>query len=262
MKLAVEKGCFAYKNGPEILSNICFEVSGGELLAILGPNGCGKSTLLRCMLGFLKWNSGRTLLDGQDIRGIPRRSLWQRLGYVPQARGAASACSVEEMLLLGRSSHISPLSRPGEEDFAVAWQTAEKLGLTGIMKKSCRELSGGQLQLVLIARALAGQPEVLVLDEPESNLDMKNQLLIMDTMTALAAEGMACVFNTHYPAHALRGAGKALMLLPGGEMRFGNSENVVTEENLRRAFGVDVAIGRVDTPSGPVTDVVPYLAGK
>ena len=110
--------------------------------------------------------------------------------------------------------------------------------------------------MVLIARAMAAEPEILVLDEPESNLDFKNQLIVLDTMTALAAEGVACIFNTHYPAHALQRAGKALMLSKDGRSIFGDTTSVVTEENIRRAFGVDALIGEVETPRSIMKNVV------
>ena len=110
--------------------------------------------------------------------------------------------------------------------------------------------------MVLIARAMAAEPEILVLDEPESNLDFKNQLIVLDAMTALAAEGVACIFNTHYPAHALQRAGKSLMLSKDGRSIFGDTTGVVTEDNIRHAFGVEALIGEVETPQNIMKNVV------
>jgi iron complex transport system ATP-binding protein len=132
----------------------------------------------------------------------------------------------------------------------------ERLGIAHLADKPCYAISGGELQMVLIARAMAAEPEILVLDEPESNLDFKNQLIVLDAMTALAAEGVACIFNTHYPAHALQRAGKALMLSKDGESIFGDTTAVVTEENIRRAFGVEALIGEVETPQNIMKNVV------
>jgi len=261
--LKIEGGCFAYKGGPQILKDINIEVGPGEILAILGPNGAGKTTLLRCMMDMLHWQGGRSLLDGEDIRGIPASRLWRRMAYVPQARSAAVSYTAFQTVLLGRSSRIGAFSAPSAEDMQVAENVMDRLGIRHLADKPCYAISGGELQMVLIARAMAAEPEILVLDEPESNLDFKNQLIVLDTMTALAAEGVACIFNTHYPAHALQRAGKALMLSKDGRSTFGDTPSVVTEENIRRAFGVDALIGEVETPRSIMKNVVAVrVAGR
>lgn len=254
--LRIENGNFAYKNGPQILKDINIEIGPGEILAILGPNGAGKTTLLRCMMDMLHWQSGRSLLDGEDIRSMPASKLWRRMAYVPQARSAAVSYTAFQTVLLGRSSHISAFAAPSEEDMKIAERVMERLGISQLADKPCHAISGGELQMVLIARAMAAEPEILVLDEPESNLDFKNQLIVLDAMTALAAEGVACIFNTHYPAHALQRAGKALMLSKDGRSVFGETTAVVTEDNIRRAFGVDALIGEVETPQSIMKNVV------
>ena len=254
--LRIESGSFAYKNGPQILKDINIEVEPGEILAVLGPNGAGKTTLLRCMMDMLHWQSGRSLLDGEDIRSIPASKLWRRMAYVPQARSAAVSYTAFQTVLLGRSSRIGAFSAPSGEDMKVAERVMDRLGISHLADKPCYAISGGELQMVLIARAMAAEPKILVLDEPESNLDFKNQLIVLDAMTALAAEGVACIFNTHYPAHALQRAGKALMLSKDGRSIFGDTTSVVTEENIRRAFGVDALIGEVETPHNIMKNVV------
>ena len=254
--LRIENGNFAYKSGPQILKDINIEVGPGEILAVLGPNGAGKTTLLRCMMDMLHWQSGRSLLDGEDIRSIPASKLWRRMAYVPQARSAAVSYTAFQTVLLGRSSRIGAFSAPSAEDMKIAESVMERLGISHLADKACYAISGGELQMVLIARAMAAEPEILVLDEPESNLDFKNQLIVLDAMTALAAEGVACIFNTHYPAHALQRAGKALMLSKDGRSIFGDTTSVVTEENIRHAFGVDALIGEVETPHNIMKNVV------
>ena len=254
--LRIESGSFAYKSGPQILKDINIEAEPGEILAVLGPNGAGKTTLLRCMMDMLHWQSGRSLLDGEDIRSIPASKLWRRMAYVPQARSAAVSYTAFQTVLLGRSSRIGAFSAPSAEDMKTAERVMERLGISHLADKPCYAISGGELQMVLIARAMAAEPEILVLDEPESNLDFKNQLIVLDAMTALAAEGVACIFNTHYPAHALQRAGKALMLSKDGRSIFGDTTGVVTEENIRHAFGVDALIGEVETPQSIMKNVV------
>ena len=257
VKLKVENGCFAYPKGKPLLKDIRFEAGPGDLVAVLGPNGAGKTTLLRCVMGFLKWTTGGSFLDGRALFSIPNRELWRSLAYVPQARGAAVAYTVEEMVLLGRGSRIGPFEKPSDTDIKEVHKVMARLGLAPFAGRKCTELSGGQLQMTLIARALASEPQVLILDEPESNLDFKNQLLVLDTVSELASGGMTCLFNTHYPAHALQRANKALLLSPDGTYLFGPTREVVTEENIRRAFGVRAVISEIETPEKVLRDVTP-----
>ncbi len=258
MMLSVENGCYKYpKSERQILKDICFELDEGQLLAILGPNGAGKTTLLRCVMGLLKWEKGASFLEGRDIRRIPNRELWQTVAYVPQAKAAAAIYTTEEMILLGRSSRFGLLAQPKEEDMAVVRRVMERLHIEHLAGRKCSEVSGGELQMVLIAKALAAEPRVLVLDEPESNLDFRNQLLILDAISSLTAEGMTCVFNTHYPAHALQRADRALLLSRDGGFRFGPTAEVVTESHIEEAFGVKAVIGEIETPERILRDVIP-----
>lgn len=263
MKIEVKDGTFRYSKQERIvLNNISFDAGPGDILAILGPNGAGKTTLLRCTMGLMNWQGGQTLIDGMDIRTIKPRKLWQDVSYVPQARQATAAYTVEEMVLLGRTARIGQFALPGKEDLAKAEEVMERLNVTRLRRRSCSELSGGEFQMVLIARALASEPKVLILDEPESNLDFKNQLLVLDTMSQLAADGMTCLFNTHYPAHALRRASKALMLSHDGSYRFGPTREVVTQGSIARVFGVNAVIGEVETPGNVYQDVIPVSIGS
>ena len=260
MTLTVQNGSFAYKKGASLLEGITLQAERGDVLAILGPNGAGKTTLLRCMLNLCRWKQGQTLLDGRDVRAIPERMLWQTVSYVPQAKTAVSSCTVEQMVLLGRSSRIGAFSAPTQTDLQKTHDAIGRLGLCSFTDRRCCELSGGELQMALIARALAAEPQVLILDEPESNLDFKNQLLVLDTMQSLAHAGLTCIFNTHYPAHALRRANKALLLGRSGKSLFGSTQDVVTEENISDYFGVRAVIGSIETPDGAYADVIPVSA--
>ncbi len=260
--LRIENGSFAYKGGPQILKDINIEVGAGEILAVLGPNGAGKTTLLRCMTDMLRWESGRSLLDGEDIKTMPAQTLWRRMAYVPQARSAATSYTAFQTVLLGRSARIGAFSSPKEEDMAVAERVMKRLGIWELADKPCHAVSGGELQMVLIARAMAAEPEVLVLDEPESNLDFRNQLVVLDAMTSLAAEGVACVFNTHYPAHALQRADKSLLLTKGGMSIYGPTKFVVSEDDIRSIFGVNAIIGDFEAADSTVQSVIPVSISK
>ena len=262
MNLTVKNGSFFYKKDTPIFNNINFSVDAGEILAILGPNGAGKTTMLRCITGMLKWRGGESLLDGEAISTMNSRKLWSKMAYVPQAKSASSAYTAFETVLLGRSSHLNAFSAPKQADLEKAREVMELLGIYHLADKKCTAISGGELQMVLIAKALASDPQVLILDEPESNLDFKNQLIVLDAMSRLAEKGMTCIFNTHYPAHALQRADKSLILSRGGAYVFGATSAVVTKENIRRAFGVEAVIGEIETPGNILQNVIPLqIAG-
>ncbi|MBR5508876.1 MAG: ATP-binding cassette domain-containing protein [Lachnospiraceae bacterium] len=262
MKLTVENGCFSYVKGQPILQNMNFSAQSGELLAILGPNGAGKTTLLRCMMGFLSWDSGKSTLDGKDMSRMTPKELWQHIAYVPQAKGTSSALLVSDMIMLGCTNRLGVFSTPGEKEKEQVKEIAEQLGITYLLNKKCNAISGGELQMVLIARALAASPEILILDEPESNLDFKNQLIVLDAMSRLAAEGMCCIFNTHYPTHALMRATKSLIVPKSGEAFFGNTAQIVTEENIERTFGVETIIGEVETSGNQYKSILPLRIAR
>lgn len=243
MKFEVRGGSFAFKNTAPILQNIDFSIEGGEVLSVLGPNGVGKTTLLRCMMGMLQWGSGGTYIDGRNIVDMSERELWRYIAYVPQAKYLPFAFTVEEMVLLGRNVHTGLFGTPGEKDRQICEQAMEVVGIAHMRNKSCNRLSGGELQMTLIARALCSQPKMLVLDEPESNLDFRNQLIILETVRRLSkADGLCCVFNTHYPAHALYISDKSLILSRGGKSLFGKSDLIINRKTMEDVFQVHVDI--------------------
>jgi iron complex transport system ATP-binding protein len=243
---SVEEGSFGYRHGARVLDAISFTVEPGQVLAVLGPNGSGKTTLLKCMMGLLNWNRGLSLIDGTPLSRIHYREVWQKIAYVPQAKNSVFSFTAEDMVVMGRSAHIGAFRQPGAADYGHARRAMETVGIYHLREKLCSEMSGGELQMVLIARALAAQPSMLVLDEPESNLDFRNQLVILETIEALARnQHISCVFNTHYPSHALKIASHALLLTREGGSRFGPAWKIINEENMRRAFEVNVHINEV-----------------
>lgn len=257
MRLSVENASFAYSKEAPVIKNLNFSAESGDLVAILGSNGAGKTTMLRCIMGFLKWEEGQSTLDGENIRKIPAKKLWSKVAYVPQAKGAFASMTAEDMILLGCTSRVGIFSAPGEKEREHVRQIAENLSIEGLLDKNCNEISGGELQMVLIARALASDPELLILDEPESNLDFRNQLIVLNTMSKLAADGICCIFNTHYPTHALTRASKSLILQKGGDTIFGETSKIVTEENIEGAFGVEAVIGEIETPGNVYQSILP-----
>ena len=243
MNFEVKDGCFQYPGGRRVLNNINFQVGQKEILSILGSNGVGKTTLLKCTLGLLQWHSGTTLIDGKNIKDMKHKEIWHNIGYVPQAKLSAFAYTVDEMVLLSRNSHLKMLEQPGSKDREIAGQCMERIGIGYLKGKLCSRISGGELQMVLIARALAAEPKLLILDEPESNLDFKNQLIVLETIKSLCdEEGISSIVNTHYPEHAISISDKALILNRDGSSVFGDADGTIAEHHLEKAFGVNVKI--------------------
>lgn len=260
MKFEVKNGAFSYGGRRQVFHDVSFCVEEPQILSVLGANGAGKTTLMRCMLGLLPWSDGGSYLDGTDIRRISSRQLWKQIGYVPQAKMTSFVYTVEEMAVLGRSSHLGPLAQPGKQDWEIVDECLEMTGISHLKGKLCSQLSGGEYQMVLIARALAGQPSLLVLDEPESNLDFKNQQVVLETVRSLCEQrGIGAIINTHFPEHALEISHKSLLLFPDGTSITGSAEQVITEENMTRAFDIHVHIQTLQVAGKPHTCVFPLL---
>jgi iron complex transport system ATP-binding protein len=256
--LEVKNASFGYKNNRLILQHINLELSGGQVLAVLGPNGVGKTTLLKCMMNIQTWTGGECLLNKVQVSRIPVSQLWRTIAYVPQAKNTAFSYTSEEMILMGRSAHIGLFSQPGKKEMAMAEEIMELLGIGHLRGKLCNQMSGGELQMVLIGRALIANPQILILDEPESNLDFKNQLVVLETIRDLARnKGIACLFNTHYPSHALKISTHALILDRTEHSVYGESQAVITEQNLRRSFDVAVHIHEVAVGAERYQSVIP-----
>lgn len=259
MTFEVKNGCYRYPGTErQILKDVCLRVESGKVLSVLGSNGVGKTTLLRCMMGMLKWNSGESLLDGTPLAQIPERELWQKIAYVPQAKSSVFSYTAKEMVTLGRSSHLKMFELPSAKDEKLALACMESIGILGLKDKQCNEMSGGELQMVLIARAITSNPSMLVLDEPESNLDFKNQLTVLNCIQELAHQrGISAIINTHYPDHALQIADDALILNRDGTCMYGKCTEVISEENLNRAFSVRVCIRSVEVENEAFHCVIP-----
>ncbi|HNR00689.1 MAG TPA: ABC transporter ATP-binding protein [Trueperaceae bacterium] len=249
--LEVKGGAYTLPTGRVLFSGIDLGLRAGEILCVLGPNGVGKTTLIHCVTGLKRWAAGATYLAGRSQASYSPREFWSKVGFVPQARANVFAYSVLEMVLLGLSTRVGEFGVPSAAQRAQALAVLERLEIAHLARRSCNELSGGELQLVFIGRALVNEPELLILDEPESHLDFKKQLIILDLVRRLAVEdGIACIMNTHFPNNAMRVATQILLLGGGARYLVGDAASVLTRANVAEYFEVDARIVTVATDAG------------
>ena len=228
--------CFHYKNCPVVLQDVAFQAEEGQFLAILGNNGAGKSTLLKCMNGILKPDAGSLLLDGEDLLALPRRQVAQRVAFVAQTV-ASTQMTVHDMVMLGRRPYMGwCFSR---EDHDIVHAAMARLGLMDMRGRFLNQLSGGERQKVMLARALAQQPRLLLLDEPTSALDIRNQYQVLKIVGELCrTEGLTAVVVIHDLTLALRFCDRFLLMRGGQVYRCGGLE-VLDKAALREVYGVD-----------------------
>ena len=253
--LSVENGCFSYGQR-ELLKDVTFDVNPREVMTILGPNGAGKTTLLKCMMGLNTWDSGASYIEGKDISKMSIRDVSRHIAYVPQMKTSSFDYTVREVVMMGRSCHIPIFSTPGEDDVKIVEDTIGRLDIGHIANRKYNTLSGGEMQLVMIARALVSEPSVLVLDEPESNLDYYNQLKVLELIRDISKD-VSCIINTHYPEHAISISQKTMMLDGKGDYLYGKTEEIITEENIERIFSVKAVIGNVERDSSSYRCIIP-----
>lgn len=245
--ISVEHLCFAYGKR-NILNDVSFRVENGDFLTVLGPNGVGKSTLFRCVLGILKGYSGRILVDGQDIRDMPRRKMAGLMSYIPQNFGTAFAYSVLDTVLMGTTHEVGSFSSPKREQIRQAEDALRMLDIADMADRKYTELSGGEKQLVMIARALSQRSDLLLMDEPTSSLDYGNREKILLLLRKLSGQGYTVVLSTHDPQHALSYSDKVLALLDGKVEAYGQTDEVLTGALLQRLYGINAVI--VEGPYG------------
>ena len=257
MSLSVSGLTFAYKTTP-VLKGVTFDAAPGELTAILGPNGVGKTTLFRCILGERKRYFGTISIDGADAKRLNARETAHRVAYIPQTHEGAFRFSVFDTVLMGTTHTLVPFASPGAAQEKLTREALEKLGIEALSSRSFDTLSGGEQQLTYIARALAQQAKILLMDEPTSSLDYGNQLSVLSTVRELAKEGYTVLLSTHNPQHALWFADRVLALREGRVAAFGATKETLTPQLLETLYGTRVTLEQ--TKQGQV--ILPVLQSK
>lgn len=232
---------FAYGDTP-ILNDVSFSITKGELVSVLGPNGCGKTTLLKILLGILMPTKGRILLNDVEIDGIGRKNFAKQVAYVPQVHTASFSYTVMDVVMMGRMPHKSFFSLFSDEDEQVAVGALRKTGIIHLKDKSYTQISGGERQLTLIARALAQGARVFILDEPLNGLDYGNQLKLLEQLHDLCSDGYTFVKSTHFPDHAFWVSDHVIMLKDGVVHTDGPPKEVITPESLYALYGANVMV--------------------
>lgn len=244
MPLMVEKLCYSYGKHP-VLQDISFQLPTGSFLALLGPNGTGKTTLLKAIGMMAPPKEGRCLWNGEDLATMSSQQRARRMAYLPQSTNAPFPMKVIDTVLLGRSPYTS--FAPRQEDRKEAVQVLEDLGLSALAFRDISRLSGGERQQVLLARALVQKPQLLLLDEPTSSLDLKNQLQTMKLVRELChKEGLTAITAIHDLNLAAMFCDRFLMLRDTTLFAYGGEE-ALTSENIRAVYGVDVKIESLES---------------
>ena len=250
--LSIQNLAIGYAQRP-LASNISFTLKAGEAIAVLGPNGCGKTTLFRTLLGLLPRLQGAIQLDTKSIGDLSATEIARNIAYVPQVSSSFFNFSVIEVVAMARTPHLAWYAQPGVPDRQIAASALAELGMADFAGRPFDELSGGERQLVLIARALAAEAPIILLDEPTASLDFGNQFLILDEIAKLTARGRAVLFTTHNPDHALRIAERTLAMSRSGHIDCGATAAILNSKSLTALYGIDVQL--MPGPNGPITTV-------
>jgi len=239
-----------------VVDDVSFTLHPGEVVCLLGANGCGKTTLFKMILRLLRPRQGSVLLGGEEIAGWPRHRLAKSLAYVPQMHTPPFAFEVRDIVLMARAAHLAPFASPGKADRHIADEALDSLGILHLALARYTEISGGERQLVLIARALAQQAKWLILDEPAASLDLGNQIKVLRAVGELAKSGLGVLMTTHVPDHAFLYASRVALMCEGRILSLDTPGVALTEATLCKAYGVSLRVVEVGSRSG-IKMVVP-----
>jgi iron complex transport system ATP-binding protein len=241
MTFAVEHVSHSYRQ-KEVLKDVSFSLESGELMTIMGPNGVGKTTLLKSLVGILPGSVGRMTLDGEDITGLSPRERARLIAYVPQ-RSHVSGSTVFESVLLGRRPYLT--WDVSEKDLDMVSEIISVIGLEDLSEKKVDSISGGEYQLVQIARALVQDPKVILLDEPTNNLDVSNQEKVLKVLKDIISERGLCAGMTNHDINLSARHSDRLLMLRSGEIYASGGKEVITSQSIKDVYGMDVTVETV-----------------
>lgn len=256
MKLEIRDISFSY-SGKEILSSVSFILNSGDVTALLGRNGSGKTTLMRLILGFIKPDSGAIMLDGRDIREMSSKDRAKVIAYIPQKLSDAYPYSVFDSVMMGRAPSLSVFSSPKEKDREKAEEALALLGISNLKDRNVNTLSGGERQLVLIARAITQEASFMVMDEPTSALDYANALMVMEKTEELRKEGYGILYSTHNPELALQNCSSVILLSETHSEYIENPGMLKDGKKLSALYGRNLSVRSIDTEKGERLVCVP-----
>jgi iron complex transport system ATP-binding protein len=242
-----------------IARDITLSFREGEVFCLLGPNGCGKTTLFKTLLGFLKLQSGQILVGGRPLGTLSLREIARWAGYVPQTHTPPFPFPVRTVVAMGRTAHLGLFESPSRADRDRAQELLDSLGIGHLADKSCTEISGGERQIALVARALAQEPRLLLMDEPTSNLDFGNQVRVLDLLSRLSREGLGVVMTTHAPDQALRLADRVALMQGGRILSIGHPDEAMDGSALSALYGIPVEVADVVLSSGVARSAFPVF---
>ncbi len=239
--LEVEHLGFCYEKDKRVFDDISFQFRKGMLYALMGGNGSGKTTILRCLSGILSRDAGSITIAGRSIESLSRQECARLMSVVPQEHTIIFPYLVSNMVIMGRAPYIGSFSNPSEKDKAIAQEAMHETGITHLSDKLYTKISGGERQLVLIARALAQNTPIMILDEPTNHLDFRNQIRVLSILKRLVRDkGLLAIIATHDPNHALNYADEVMILHQGRIISRGSPQEVINSRNIKQVYAVDV----------------------
>ena len=242
MIYSVKNLSFKYPSSKQVLDNISFDINKGELYTVLGKNGIGKTTLFNCLLNFNSNYEGSILLNNKEIRTLKEKDVAKLVSYVPQSTNCTFDYTVFEYILMGTASNISLFSAPSKNEENSVKMALKEMNIANLTDKKFNELSGGEQQLVLIARAIVNKPEVIFFDEPTAHLDYENQLKVLRIINKLKDKGYTIILTTHDPNHAFLLGGNVILFENKGTIKKGEANKILTKKNLQQVYGKELSI--------------------